>query len=1658
VYRSAKTVLILLSACLTLGAQAQQTGITLNFSAASPGSIADATGQGTGFQTRLPFTGENFTGNDPNLTLNTGSHTLTLRSTASDVNGSINLATAEFIGVPLLPYGVGATEDFLVQATFANIQYNENFDQAGIFVGIDGQSLFRGGVLFSATGRTFTVNTTPSGIGLDSGLQTIGGGLAGDTVVFAVYRISGTWFFTAINRTHPEYSGALTLAQPGFLNGSPELIGGVFAMNSANNNPKSQTVTNFYAGQIPTTSVVYSGSDSATHGAWRTTSALKPKDGDGDNIFGTDGFLIIADGTFARQPWYGAVAPVASLASPGGVNFLQIDNPLSAGTVASGLLYENSPSAVEQDFAQLVFTSFIKTRVGVLISNADVASASPANLRIRQVSGTADTGSITTPSNAQRTGDWYFFDVQARAGDAFIISGTNALPDNRNGIGAITFDSIGAALAPPPTGPTISTTGLAAGIEGSSYAFALAAAGGTPPYLWTATGLPQSLSISSSGLITGTPGQAGSFTVNVTVTDSESASDSKALRLVVGPNLVPLYVTGSGNLGTTSVGKPAGTGSFTASGGKAPYSWSLSGAPSGISLTPAGASATVSGTPQQAGIFNFGVSVSDAQGLRASAIGFVSVLGIGSPTLPNGVAFAGYSGNLPATGGAPPYRFQVTGLPPGIGIGADGTLQGTPQRDGVFTLAITVTDSAGNVASGSATLTILPAPALKISGNLPDGGLLIAYSAALNASGGGAPYVFSIAGGTLPDGIRMSNSGSFTGTPTVAGRFTFTARVTDSGGTSVSGPFSITVAPPALTITAPSPLPAGMVSFDYPAQSIQASGGIGPYTFKVTQGNPPAGISLTEVGSLSGTPTTASTSNFTVTVSDSTGLTASTPLSLQVRAFTGDLLLSQGALSFRIAAGVGSLPGPATIQVQSTDVDRTLAWSAASSVPWLTIGTTTGATPGSFNVGLNSAALSLAASGTPYAGTVTVTCGTAPCAGKTQTVAVTFLVENRPAQLSASTSSLEFKGTISDPVALAQTVTIANSGGGVLGIGSVTCGASWCHLGGQPATLAAGASADIAVTVDALTAGYYWTSLEIVTSGGKVSIPVTYRVAGNPSVTLAPSGLTVQAAIGGTVVGPANSFLVTVQDGTSVSWNATVEQGSFLRLGSTSGTATPTQPARIGFSFDAAAVAALKEGTYYGTIRVAAAGIANSPLDFTVVLVVTGASESPKPFAAPAGLVFFRGGSQSVSVYSGSPTPISFQASASTDDGGDWLAVSPAIGSTSAANAADTSVSADSSKLKPGVYRGLIHYAFASAGVRSVNVTLIVPPAAPAGLVSRAEGCTPTQIVPTQTGLVTNFSAPAAWPVTLEVALVNDCGEPVASGQVVTTFSNGDAPLGLSLADGKTGRYVATWTPRKTSAQTTITALATAKGFPSASLKFAGAVTPNKAPILNKDAVLNIYNPVGGVPAAPGTLVSIKGEYLTAVPLANTKIPLPTVLGGTSVIIGGLKAPIVAVSPGQVDVQVPAELATGQPYQVIVNANGALTTPDALQMEAASPGLSLLPTGFVNALHLAGGVVTEASPAKPGEGIVIYLAGMGLTETPVPSGEAPSAALRVANPPDITLDGLPVTYDFAGLTPGLVGVYQINMTVPEGAKNGNLKLALTQAGVPSNSGLLPVQK
>lgn len=164
---------------------------------------------------------------------------------------------------------------------------------------------------------------------------------------------------------------------------------------------------------------------------------------------------------------------------------------------------------------------------------------------------------------------------------------------------------------------------------------------------------------------------------------------------------------------------------------------------------------------------------------------------------------------------------------------------------------------------------------------LPNGNLGVFYTQTITASGGTAPYTYTVISGVPPTGLNLAPStGILSGTPTATGSFTFTVRATDSGGCVGSQIYVIVInAAGCLTISiSPLSLPAAMLGSFY-NQTITASGGTAPYSFLVTSGTLPPGLILTSsspsTALLSGVPTAIGTYTFTVTATDALGCAAS---------------------------------------------------------------------------------------------------------------------------------------------------------------------------------------------------------------------------------------------------------------------------------------------------------------------------------------------------------------------------------------------------------------------------------------------------------------------------------------------------------------------------------------------------------------------------------------------------------------------------------------------------------------------------------------------------------------------------------------------------------------------------------------------------------------
>jgi len=828
---------------------------------------------------------------------------------------------------------------------------------------------------------------------------------------------------------------------------------------------------------------------------------------------------------------------------------------------------------------------------------------------------------------------------------------------------------------------------------------------------------------------------------------------------------------------------------------------------------------------------------------------------------------------------------------------------------------------------------------------------------------------------------------------------------------------------------------------------------------------------------ISGTPTTPGKYSATLSVTDSAGVVQAAQLSFDIRSYATDLILSAGSADFNLVGGTQTLPASQTVGVQSTNPAVVIPWSVTvspSSADWLTVTPGSGNTPGSVTVALNNKALLLQNS--TYVATVAVNClAPAPCDGTSQTFSVTLTVKSVPPQLNVQNDLLSFTGAPGDSGTLSQQLGLQNVGGGSIGFASVTCAASWCNVTGVPGSIGAGETASLIVSINPsalTTAGYYRTTLTINASIGTVTVPVTLFVSGSPSVSLQPSGQQFPAIAGGVPTDLSDSFLVDVSGKNPVSWTAAVLPGAeWLKLVASSGMATPATPGVVNFTLDPTIISSLAPQTYYGTIRVTTTGTVNSPQDYHLVLNIAPAGTPQRPNPSPSGLLFITQANavpppQTVTIATNSTQAVSVQASTTTLDGGKWLSVTPTVSSARPGNPLPTQVSVNPANLPPGVYTGGVNYAYVGLGVRTVNVTLIVSPAPKPAITSGLEAkadplpnCSPKLMAVAQTGLVTNFAQPTAWPTPLQVLLLNDCGGPIANGQIVATFSNGDAPLPLTLSDVSSGLYSATWTPRKTAQQTTITMRATATGFPPVTTQLAGSVLPGSAPLLARNSTQHIYNPLAGGALAPGTLVQVSGTALSSKNVTAPAGALPTTLNGTQVLVGGILAPIASVTPNSVNVELPFGLTPGNQYQVIVNANNALTTPDTIQLTGTSPGVSTTSSGLISAFHLDGSPVSETSAAAPGETLVVLAAGLGATDTPVADG-APSPASPPANAvsvPSITVDNAPATVLFAGLQPGAVGVYQINFTLPAGLRNGDLTLTILQDDQPGNSTVLPVR-
>jgi len=212
---------------------------------------------------------------------------------------------------------------------------------------------------------------------------------------------------------------------------------------------------------------------------------------------------------------------------------------------------------------------------------------------------------------------------------------------------------------------------------------------------------------------------------------------------------------------------------------------------------------------------------------------------------------------------------------------------------------------------------------------------------------------------------------------------------------------------------------------------------------------------------------------------------------------------------------------------------------------------------------------------------------------------------------------------------------------------------------------------------------------------------------------------------------------------------------------------------------------------------------------------------------------------------------------------------------------------------------------------------------------------------------------------------------------------------------------------------------------------------------------------------APGTIVSIFGSNLASETQVAMSVPLSTSLAGTTVTFNDVPAPLFFVSAGQVNIQVPFEVAAGAVTLRVTRPSGSAT--QAITLASVSPGLFTLNaqgTGAVAALHAdTFQVVNASSPARPGEFLLLFCTGLGVVNPPLASGSAaPTNTLhQTVGTPLVNVANAPAEVTFSGLAPGFVGLYQVNIRLPASTPRGTQPIQIVMNGVASNVATVEVQ-
>jgi uncharacterized protein (TIGR03437 family) len=766
-------------------------------------------------------------------------------------------------------------------------------------------------------------------------------------------------------------------------------------------------------------------------------------------------------------------------------------------------------------------------------------------------------------------------------------------------------------------------------------------------------------------------------------------------------------------------------------------------------------------------------------------------------------------------------------------------------------------------------------------------------------------------------------------------------------------------------------------------------------------------------------------------------------------------------LNMNFSATAGGAPtAPKNLNITSPLSGLGFTIELSSSIDWLVVGATAGITPQLITVRVDPTTLT---QGT-YTATILISSPLANPPNTSVKVTVQVGAALNP-MLVVDKAGLSFTYPKSPATQETKVVHVSNSGSGPLlfSVASQTAnGGNWLSVSPASGSVTPKKPAPVSVTADStgLGVGTYTGTVTISssTTGASQTVNVTMTVSSlNQAIQLSHVGLSFIAVSGAGPV-PPSTFAVSNIGRGAMNFTvaaSTLSGGPWLSATPSSGTATAgSAPSSVTVTVNQGTLA---PGFYFGQVRIDAPGAANTPHLATVALHVLASTADPGPVISPTEVVIKAvagaapPGATEIALYNVSASPQTFVSSLVSATPGDNFALLPDHATLNVNQPTPIVIQPLTSTLAPGVYNAQLTFQFSDGNVSRIGLRTIITAVPPATTSSNSDavphgtaGCTPSQLVPAVTVLGQSFNVPAAWPVALDTVVTDDCGNAVNAGNVTASFSNGDPPLSLQ-SSGQSGGWSTTWVSGNTSGPVTVTVTAADPGGTlTGTRELTGALGQlSPAPVVA--AAVNSASFVQNTPLAPGSIISLGGANLSNGNASAAAVPLGFTLAGASVYMSSYELPMYFASTGLINAVAPEAISVNTSHQIVVMLGNALSVPIPVDVGPANPAIFTYPVNgdpptqgaIVKAANYV--VAQPSTPVSAGDLLAIFCTGLGATSPSVADGAgAPYTPLaNTVATPTVTIGGLPAPVGFSGLTPGSVGLYQINVNVPAGVTPGN---------------------